>query len=189
MEGGSKPESTKKVDKQKGKKSKVEPFVSQGDHNARDLRSWAKRTGFVSIFSGEVGTTSRDVADLERGGGGSSIDIDPVTRNRSFEIEPALNRNRNDSEVDPILPEREENQRRNVDGNKKGREEAIDIMYPGGGGESGNGEWNQPSEMKCGIRDNPGLGLFSSCFSFYKVSLSVCIWYDVWRLVGSNKKG
>lgn len=179
MEGGSNSESTKKVDKQKDKKSKIEPFVSQGDHNARDLRSWAKRTGFVSIFSGEIGTTSfvrerdrrsntnRDVVDLERGGGGGSlsakIEIDPVqgrSRDRSIEIEPDLNRNRKDSEADPILAEREEDERRNGgvsasgDGNKKeGECKPIDIMYPGGGGES----WNQPPEMKCGIRDNPGL--------------------------------
>ncbi|KVI08651.1 Xanthine/uracil/vitamin C permease [Cynara cardunculus var. scolymus] len=169
MEGGSNPESRKKVEKQKGKKSKIEPFVTQGDHNARDLRSWAKRTGFVSIFSGEVGTTSRDLERRGGGGGGGGslspkIETDP-TRNTSFEIEPALNRN---SEADPILPETGsgEYERRNGgvsasgDGIKKeggSREEAIDIMYPGGGGESGDGEWNQPPKMKCGIRDNPGL--------------------------------
>ncbi|KAI3508649.1 hypothetical protein L1887_23658 [Cichorium endivia] len=191
MERGSNSESTNKGDKQKGKKlgSKIEPFVTQGDHNARDLRSWAKRTGFVSIFSGEVGTssflrgrdrsrTNRDgfaggVRD-ERGGGSVSpkIEIDPVlgrSRNRSFEIEPDLNRNNNNSEADPILPEKEENERRNsevsasgngvqamehnkIDDEHLNRHESIDIAYPGGKGES---EWNPP-EMKCGIRDNPG---------------------------------
>ncbi|XP_023747112.1 nucleobase-ascorbate transporter 11 [Lactuca sativa] len=179
MERGSNSESTNKADKQKGKKlgSKIEPFVTQGDHNARDLRSWAKRTGFVSIFSGEVGTsrgrssTNRDGFRGESGGGSMSpkIESDPVqatTRNRSFEIEPDSNRNRNNSEADPILPERGENERGNteasanwnngehnkIDDEYVGKHESIDITYPGGKGES---EWNQP-EMKYGIRDNPG---------------------------------
>ncbi|KAL4556807.1 hypothetical protein LXL04_034970 [Taraxacum kok-saghyz] len=165
MERGSNSKSNNKVDKQKGKKlgSKIEPFVSQGDHNARDLRSWAKRTGFVSIFSGEVGSSSfvreRDRSSTNRDGfrdasGGASmspkVEIDPVlgtTTNTSLEIEPDLNRNRNDSDTDPILPERDK-----IYDEYVGRHESIDIQYPGGKGES---EWNQP-EMKCGIRDNPG---------------------------------
>lgn len=194
MERGSNSESTNKADKQKGKKlgSKIEPFVTQGDHNARDLRSWAKRTGFVSIFSGEVGTsrgrssTNRDGFRGESGGGSMSpkIESDPVqatTRNRSFEIEPDSNRNRNNSEADPILPERGENERGNteasanwnngehnkIDDEYVGKHESIDITYPGGKGES---EWNQP-EMKYGIRDNPGFGLFSP--SSFTSSLSI----------------
>ncbi|KAI3775735.1 hypothetical protein L1987_45487 [Smallanthus sonchifolius] len=178
MERGSNSESTNKADKQKGKKlrSKIEPFVPKGDHNARDLRSWAKRTGFVSIFSSEVGTssnsnTNRHGADLESGGGGGGsvspkVEMGPVpgrSRNRSFEIGPDLNRNRDrdNNEADPILSEREEDDRRNGGVDKKEDEfmsdkELIDVKYPGGGGESGDGEQNPP-EMKCGIRDNPGL--------------------------------
>ncbi|KAJ4825335.1 Nucleobase-ascorbate transporter 11 [Turnera subulata] len=97
---------------------KIDPFVPRADHyNPRELRSWAKRTGFVSTtFSGE--TTASSVAnndnnkkfdrgtgsDLERGGGAApaaaphrnggaspTIEIDPVlgrTRpNRGSEIE------------------------------------------------------------------------------------------------------
>ncbi|KAK1421503.1 hypothetical protein QVD17_23879 [Tagetes erecta] len=183
MDRGSNSESTNKQQKGKKLRSKIEPFVPQGDHNARDLRSWAKRTGFVSIFSGEVGTSNRHGTDLERGtsatataattttaggGDGGSVlpknEIDPVverTRNQSFEIGPDLNRNR-DNEADPILTER------NEDDNKKedeydSKKEMIDIKYPGGGeyananaNANANGELNQP-EMKCGIRDNPGL--------------------------------
>ena len=31
---------------------KIEPFVPRIDHNPNELRSWAKRTGFVSDYSG-----------------------------------------------------------------------------------------------------------------------------------------
>nr|POF25534.1 nucleobase-ascorbate transporter 11 [Quercus suber] len=33
---------------------KIEPFVPRIDHDPNDLRSWAKRTGFVSDYSGET---------------------------------------------------------------------------------------------------------------------------------------
>lgn len=81
----------------------VDPFVPRTDHNPRELRSWAKRTGFVSTFSGEttsgVGEKNESARfDLEKGlerrGGGSSpkIEIDPIlgrTRpNREIEVEP-----------------------------------------------------------------------------------------------------
>jgi nucleobase transporter 1/2 len=78
--------------------AKVEPFVPKGEHNPRELRSWAKRTGFVSDYSGEAGTSASEKFESSerRGvGGGSSpkIEIDPVlgrTRlNRGIEIEPA----------------------------------------------------------------------------------------------------
>ncbi|KAJ1375826.1 Xanthine/uracil/vitamin C permease [Sesbania bispinosa] len=76
----------------------VDPFVPRSDHNPRELRSWAKRTGFVSDYSGEAGTSvsvSENFESFERKGGGSSpkIEIDPVlgrTRpNRGIEIQPA----------------------------------------------------------------------------------------------------
>ncbi|XP_038903917.1 nucleobase-ascorbate transporter 11 isoform X2 [Benincasa hispida] len=81
----------------------VDRFVPRTDHNPRELRSWAKRTGFVSTFSGEatssVGEKNESARfDLEKGlerrGGGSSpkIEIDPIlgrTRpNREIEVEP-----------------------------------------------------------------------------------------------------
>ncbi|KAK6237906.1 hypothetical protein QUC31_003375 [Theobroma cacao] len=77
---------------------KIEPFVPKRDHNPRELRSWAKRTGFVSHLSGETGTASSTGFHAERGGrdqraGGSSpkIEIDPVLGrtkpNRGIEIE------------------------------------------------------------------------------------------------------
>nr|POF07300.1 nucleobase-ascorbate transporter 11 [Quercus suber] len=85
---------------------KIEPFVPRIDHDPNDLRSWAKRPGFVSDYSRETKASAsasdkNDSAgfDLERGfdhrnGGGSSpkIEIDPIlgrTRpNQGIEIEP-----------------------------------------------------------------------------------------------------
>lgn len=161
MSGGSNSESKKK---QKGH-SKIEPFISQsGDHNPRNLRSWAKRTGFISIFSGEVGTSSntstRHGFDLERGGRdvGPEIGGEPVqgrARSRGFEIEPGLNRTGSE---EPILLDDRRNggevMEDKEEGEYVGNEQGLkDVMYPGGEGESDN---NRP-EMKCGIRDNPGL--------------------------------
>ncbi|KAK7309581.1 hypothetical protein RJT34_06428 [Clitoria ternatea] len=60
---------------------RVEPFVPRSEHNPRELRSWAKRTGFVSDYSGEAGTSGSEKFEaFERKGGGSSpkIEIDPV---------------------------------------------------------------------------------------------------------------
>ncbi|KAI7751016.1 hypothetical protein M8C21_023465 [Ambrosia artemisiifolia] len=178
MDRGSSSEARNKAEKQKGKKirSKIEPFVGQGDHNARDLRSWAKRTGFVSMFSGEVGTTSsfRDRSknnphgvDLESGGGGVNGSVLEKT-----EIGPLVGRNGdnnnnnkrriNDEAEQPILSERGEGDGRNGEDNnnnkkEKDEEEVVDVKYPGGGdGGYSDGEQSLP-EMKCGIRDNPGL--------------------------------
>ncbi|XP_058006257.1 nucleobase-ascorbate transporter 11 isoform X2 [Hevea brasiliensis] len=115
---------------------KIDPFVPRTDHNPRELRSWAKRTGFVSTFSSETSTSnsekfdSRTGFDLERGhnhqkNGGSSpkMEIDPVlgqTRPaRGSEIEPASGtasrsgnefRNGNDRN----LGLRDENKRRRI---------------------------------------------------------------------------
>ena len=114
MERGSRSETLDQAGKQKGGQKlgsmlpQIEPFIPKRDHNPKELRSWAKRTGFVSTFSGETTTSvserygaEKDNSggfDLERGRdqrGGSSpkIEIDPIlgrTRaNRGFEIEPA----------------------------------------------------------------------------------------------------
>lgn len=117
MEGGSSSNSVENRNTQKGSQTKsrvgsmfqkIEPFVRRTDHNPRELRSWAKRTGFVSTFSGETTTSAsenfnragfgveRGVEHHNRGGGSSpKIEIDPVlgrTRPaRGSEIEPELN--------------------------------------------------------------------------------------------------
>ncbi|GLT33671.1 hypothetical protein SLA2020_082360 [Shorea laevis] len=113
METGSSSDSVDNVEGQSGKGSrvgsmlpKIEPFVPRKDHSPNELRSWAKKTGFVSVYSAEIGTSSTDKfdsyeLDRERGsydrkGGGSSpkIEIDPVlgrTRpSRGTEIEQEL---------------------------------------------------------------------------------------------------
>ncbi|XP_047175350.1 nucleobase-ascorbate transporter 11-like [Vigna umbellata] len=113
METGSSPEfldRSKAMGGGTGKKhdvgaAKVEPFVPKSDHNPKELRSWAKRTGFVSDYSGEAGTSAsekfdsvgfdvKSVDDQREGGSSPKIEIDPVLGlarpNRDNEIEPVL---------------------------------------------------------------------------------------------------
>ncbi|KAL5165796.1 Nucleobase-ascorbate transporter 11 [Glycine soja] len=85
--------------------AKVEPFVPRSDHNPKELKSWAKRTGFVSDYSGEAGTSANEnfdsvgfdvksVDDQREGGSSPTIEIDPVLGlarpNRDNEIEPVF---------------------------------------------------------------------------------------------------
>lgn len=120
MEGGSSLKMENRSEERKGEQkgpampSKIEPFVPLQGHDPRELKSWAKRTGFVSTFSGEtersmssrresnvrknyenVGFEQR--LDLEKGvieksgSVSSNIEIDPTlgrTGNRRIEIEP-----------------------------------------------------------------------------------------------------
>lgn len=91
--------------------SNVEPFVPKRDHDPRELRSWAKRTGFVSMFSGETAAASssrnfknsRGGSDLEKGVDLSpKIEIDPILGRTKAEIEPSnsgLQGNRNDGNL------------------------------------------------------------------------------------------
>ncbi|KAJ7943736.1 Nucleobase-ascorbate transporter like [Quillaja saponaria] len=85
METGSNSESFEKAENMKGGKklgavlSNVVPFVPSTDHNPKDLRSWARRTGSVSDYSGETGASVSEKNestgfDLERG-----IEIEPVS--------------------------------------------------------------------------------------------------------------
>ncbi|KAK8566201.1 hypothetical protein V6N13_021275 [Hibiscus sabdariffa] len=101
MEKGSNPDSLEKSEPANGRGGKlgsmlpkIEPFVPRRDqnHNPRELRSWAKRTGFVSHLSGETGTASsterfdsstgfnveRSGRDHRAGGSSPKIEIDPV---------------------------------------------------------------------------------------------------------------
>ncbi|XP_057759064.1 nucleobase-ascorbate transporter 11-like [Arachis stenosperma] len=78
---------------------RVDPFVPRSEHSPRELRSWAKRTGFVSDYSNEVGSTSASekFEPLERNnlhqGSSPKIEIDPILgrlrNNRGNEIQPA----------------------------------------------------------------------------------------------------
>ncbi|MBA0589288.1 hypothetical protein Gorai_018044 [Gossypium raimondii] len=114
METGSNSDSLDKAETSNGRGNKlgsmlpkIEPFVPKKDqnHNPRELRSWAKRTGFVSHLSGETGTASsterfdsstgfhvgKSGRDQRAGGSSPKIEIDPVlgrTRpNMGVEIE------------------------------------------------------------------------------------------------------
>ncbi|CAN1216157.1 Nucleobase-ascorbate transporter 11 [Linum perenne] len=85
--------------------SNIEPYIPNSDHNPNHLRSWAKKTGFVSTFSTETTTTASNNSSsnfnhsgrppaADRGGGSTSpsVEIDPIlgrTRpNAGFEIQP-----------------------------------------------------------------------------------------------------
>ncbi|KAL4615885.1 hypothetical protein ACB092_07G159100 [Castanea dentata] len=186
---------------------KIEPFVPRIDHNPNELRSWAKRTGFVSDYSGETRASAsasdkNDSAgfDLERGfdhrNGGSSpkIEIDPVlgrTRpNQGIEIEPLVkNENQRRRKRDkPVLGDREDERKvglngvngnvNGVNGNGNGNRNEVPVVtpsaaeakkeeevaereakievYPELEEEAHGGGWRLPSEMKCGLRENPG---------------------------------
>ncbi|XP_061349982.1 nucleobase-ascorbate transporter 11-like isoform X2 [Gastrolobium bilobum] len=178
-----------------GVAAKVEPFVARSEHSPRELRSWAKRTGFVSDYSGEAGTSaSEKFESLERKGGVFSpkIELDPVlgrTRpNRGNEIEPASHGGATTTERkgnEPVLAlapdgEKKVGFRGNVNGNansnghgisavapvpeeKKEEEDVLrgDVkvnLYPEGE-EPADGGWHGPSELKCGLKENPGFVL------------------------------
>uniref|UniRef100_A0A1J3D4P1 Nucleobase-ascorbate transporter 11 n=1 Tax=Noccaea caerulescens TaxID=107243 RepID=A0A1J3D4P1_NOCCA len=156
---------------------RVEPFLPKKDLNPRDLRSWAKKTGFVSDYSGETSTSTRTKfgessdSDLPKGrdqtgqGPSHKIEIDPIlgrTRpKRGFDIEHVtgseerrLNRNE-DRNAAASPPEATETETEN-EGGKINRElENGFYNYPGGG-ESEDGEWPKPIVIKYGLRDNPG---------------------------------
>uniref|UniRef100_A0A6N2LDK4 Nucleobase-ascorbate transporter 11 n=1 Tax=Salix viminalis TaxID=40686 RepID=A0A6N2LDK4_SALVM len=110
---GAAPQS-RREEKRANANSRIDPFVPRTDHNPRELRSWAKRTGFVSTFSSETTSSSNDTAtpipasDLgnkaadnnnnnnnhhRNGGSSPKIEIDPILGrtkqlNRRIEIEP-----------------------------------------------------------------------------------------------------
>ncbi|CAN1216153.1 Nucleobase-ascorbate transporter 11 [Linum perenne] len=117
METGSTSDSRSKHDKGRSSKSSkakklfgsmlsnIEPYIPNSDHNPNHLRSWAKKTGFVSTFSTETTTTASNNSSsnfnhsgrppaADRGGGSTSpsVEIDPIlgrTRpNAGFEIQP-----------------------------------------------------------------------------------------------------
>ncbi|OMO72957.1 Xanthine/uracil/vitamin C permease [Corchorus olitorius] len=142
METGSGSDSVPKAESLRGRGSKLgsmlpklEPFVPKRDHlNPRDLRSWAKRTGFVSYLSGEASSAnstqkfdSSTGFNAERGGLDQRAGVAPV-----------------------VVEQKKE----------EGKDERdVEVgMYPGGE-EQGHGGWsgNRPG-MKVGLRDNPGFG-------------------------------
>lgn len=83
----------------------IDPFVPKTNCDPRELRNWAKRTGYVSSYSGATGTSASQGKesvefDLERGfdrqksdGSSPKIEIDPflgrTEQNKGAEIEAA----------------------------------------------------------------------------------------------------
>lgn len=162
---------------------KVAPFVPKTDHNPRDLRSWAKRTGFVSDYSGEAGTSGSEkfepidpvIVRTRHNNNNKGIEIQPVSHggtvldeNVRKENEPVFalnpdgerkvgyrgNVNGNGSNghgVSAVTPVPEENKNL-VEGEVKVNlyEEGVEPVDGGG--------WKGPSELKCGLKENPGFG-------------------------------
>lgn len=110
MEAGSSSNSGEKSEKQSIARKfgsmlpKIEPFRPKYDHSPTELRSWAKKTGFISTFSSEASASFSERidsarfdlekgSDLRNGAGSPKIEIDPVlgrTKPSRNEIEPAV---------------------------------------------------------------------------------------------------
>ncbi|KAL5178745.1 Nucleobase-ascorbate transporter 11 [Glycine soja] len=198
METGSKSESlnrnvamsvrggTGKKKQQGGVAGKVDSFVPRSEHNPRELRSWAKRTGFVSDYSGEAGTSgSAKFEALERRREGSSpkIEIDPVVgRARQNEIVPESHGGATRGENGAVLDGRGRKEKENEGGERKvgfngnGNGHGVSAVAPVNEekeGEEGNGDvkvnvfpegeevgdggWQGPLGLKCGLKENPGI--------------------------------
>lgn len=135
---------------------RVEPFLPRKDLNPRDLRSWAKKTGFVSDYSGETSTYTRtkfgESSDPILGRNRPEIErvtgFEPGSGSGSREEEERrLNRNEATSETEN-------------EGGKINKDLENGFYYPGGGEResSEDGQWPKPIVMKFGLRDNPGFG-------------------------------
>lgn len=162
MEPGSSSEPNSKAERAKGggttrfgsvlQNPKIEPFVPRIDHNPNELRSWAKRTGFVSDYSGGTETSASEKNDNElekdldsrNGRTSPKIEIDPVlgrTRpNRGIEIEPVVKNERDGNG-------KNENQRRRTRDETKVDEKKVGLNA--GGSRNGNAH---------GIADGNGTG-------------------------------
>lgn len=113
MESGSSSGMGAKVDRQKGQRKpgstsaaaevpKIEPFVPRQGYDPRELKSWAKRTGFVSTFSGETDTASLSGRDL----GGRNLNVANGNSNVGFDLDRGFDKTESVSpkiELDPIL--------------------------------------------------------------------------------------
>ncbi|KAG2243037.1 hypothetical protein Bca52824_095122 [Brassica carinata] len=159
---------------------RVEPFLPRKDLNPIELRSWAKKTGFVSDYTGETSTSS---TGNKLGESCSAFDLPRVrdhqtdqVSSRQTDLDPILGRSRrsdigsSSSRSKPGSVEEERGSNRNEErnaaetplenegGGKRSRDLENGCYYPGGGGE-GEGEegggWPKPIVMKYGLRDHP----------------------------------
>ncbi|CAN7068325.1 unnamed protein product [Brassica oleracea var. botrytis] len=146
---------------------RVEPFLPRKELNPVELRSWAKKTGFVSDYSGEtstkLGETESSAFDLPKG---RDHQTDRAS-SRQTDLDPILGRSRrsdigSDPESKPGSIEEERGSNRNEaaetplenEGGKISRDLENGCYYPGGG-EGVGGGWPKPIVMKYGLRDNP----------------------------------
>lgn len=143
---------TQKVLKLGSMLPRLEPFVPRRGHDPKELRSWAKKTGFVSNLSGETGISVSQTdrndkienteLDLEKGldrTGSTSpkIEIDPVlgrTRKRGIEIEPFWKRNNGALEMREGTGRGESQRKRNgAEPSLGAREEVSKVGFNGNG--------------------------------------------------------
>lgn len=149
METGSSSEFDKTLIQRNGKRNnknndhhvaeKVEPFVPKSEHNPRELRSWAKRTGFVSDYSGEAGT-STSVSEKFDGGVVVGLNRNEQRKNGGgASIDPIVGRMREDGrseiqlEIGPTRRDIEANHGFNGNGNVNG------VVSREGNGNNGHG--------------------------------------------------
>ncbi|KAF8109623.1 hypothetical protein N665_0094s0088 [Sinapis alba] len=142
---------------------RVEPFLPRKDLNPIELRSWAKKNGFVSDYTGETSTKLGESCSAQTDQVSSrETDLDPILgRSRRSDIEHVTG---SDSASKPGSVEEEErgsnrNEDRNAaetenEGGKGSRDLENGCYYPGGGEGEGGG-WPKPIVMKYGLRDNP----------------------------------
>ncbi|XP_010680358.1 nucleobase-ascorbate transporter 11 isoform X2 [Beta vulgaris subsp. vulgaris] len=145
-----------KFKKQKGTGSNppnndhIETFVPKRDHDPRDLRSWAKRTGFVSIFSGETAasTSTSTSGNFRNERGRNVFDLGKGNRN-------TIEEERENSRVDKDAGNEE---RRGFNGNGNGnndlgsineeRRVGVDENNVNNGGGNGNGNGFSQTEKE-----------------------------------------
>ncbi|XP_010446597.1 PREDICTED: nucleobase-ascorbate transporter 11-like [Camelina sativa] len=153
---------------------RVEPFLPRKDLNPRDLRSWAKKSGFVSDYSGETSTSttkfgeSSDFFGLRKGTRDQNqtlpgkTEVDPILGRNRPEIEhitgsaPGFESGSREEEEERRLNRNEATSETESEGGKLNKDLEKGFYYPGGGELSEDGQWPKPILIKFGLRDNPG---------------------------------
>ncbi|KAL9229597.1 hypothetical protein vseg_005047 [Gypsophila vaccaria] len=95
MAGGSSSETLNKVNDT----NKVDPFGPRLNHDPRDLRSWAKRTGFVSMFSGDTNAPASSSSSRVTTGGGNVSDLERGVDPKRLK---GADRHRRDGEIEQM---------------------------------------------------------------------------------------
>nr|GMC57234.1 nucleobase-ascorbate transporter 11 [Ipomoea batatas] len=180
MESGSSSGMGEKVDRRKGQRKppgstsgagapKIEPFVPRQGYDPRELKSWAKRTGFVSTFSGETETASLSGGDFS--GRNLNVANGNSNSNVGFDLERGFDKTEapNGETKDALNGIASHNSNAGVNGNEhlvQPATSAIDPKKEDGnvdyemeipdGEDPSSGGWLQSPRIKCGLRENPG---------------------------------